>query len=236
MAGSKFNVQVKPLGTDNYVAWSILVKQLLVLQGLWSVVDPDAEKTENEDKQQNDKALAVITIHLEEFHLQTAGAATSARELWAHFASTFQAKSVARRFQLRQQLLSLKKEPSEPLTKFTERAKSLWSSLKTTGHEMSETELCWSVLSGLPTEYGVIKTILMSKAEDLSLDTILPQLLQVEQETVVEEDPVNIFGAKARVRPGYSQGSKRCYKCGKVGHIRADCPELSRSTMRTVAF
>ncbi len=55
MAGSKFNVQVKPLGTDNYVAWSILVKQLLVLQGLWSVVDPDAEKTENEDKQQNDK-------------------------------------------------------------------------------------------------------------------------------------------------------------------------------------
>ena len=30
------------LGTDNWAEWQILIKQLLVLEGCWSVVDPNA--------------------------------------------------------------------------------------------------------------------------------------------------------------------------------------------------
>lgn len=106
------------LGTDNWSEWSILIKQLLVLEGCWSVVDPDAaesgtglertrgdrerrEKAEEQDADKNAKALALIIVHLEAFHLKTAGAATSARALWSQFESTYQAKSVARQFQLR---------------------------------------------------------------------------------------------------------------------------------------
>lgn len=50
------------LGTDNWAEWQILVKQLLVLEGCWSAVDPNAadsstsrtrsDKAQDEDGQQ----------------------------------------------------------------------------------------------------------------------------------------------------------------------------------------
>ena len=39
----------------------------------------------------------------------------------------------------------------------------------------------WTVLAGLPKEYDIVVTTLESSTEGLSLDAVLPQLLQVEQ-------------------------------------------------------
>ena len=118
MSFSKYNVDIK-LGTDNWAEWQILIKQLLVLEGCWSVVDPKAAdsstgRTRGDKEQEGDvqaeknaRALALIITHVEPFHLKTAGAATSAKDLWTQFQQTYQAKSVARQFQLRQQLMTL---------------------------------------------------------------------------------------------------------------------------------
>ena len=120
--------------------------------------------------------------------------------------------------------------------------KGLWlivnpdSKLRATGHEMSETELCWTVLSGLPKSLRVISTVLMERSEDLALDTVLPRLMKVEQQYNMEKEEaeVSMFCALAKVR--LSNKDRRCFKCGKAGHIRAICPELSSGTRRTVAF
>ena len=103
-------------------------------------------------------------------------------------------------------------------------------------HEMAETELCWTVLSGLPHSFGMISTVLMAQEDDLVLDTMLPQLMQVEQQHCMEqqEAEVSMFGAMTRMK--LSNRDKRCFKCGKAGHVRANCPEFGNGTRRAVAF
>jgi hypothetical protein len=167
-----------------------------------------------------------MRLHLADFHLHRVQSASSAKELWDSFEATFKAKNNARRVSLRKQLNSLQKEPSEPPTKYTARAKGLWSDLVATGHEMKEAELCWTVLSSLPKEYDIVVTILETSTEELSLDAILPQLLQVEQRQGMAEDSVKDFGAQCS--RGY-QRPKECYYCGELRHIKANCQKRNNN-------
>ena len=125
-------------------------------------------------------------------------------------------------------------EAAEPVSKFVQRAKGLWTELRAACHEMAETELCWKVLSGLPKGFGVISIVLMAQSEDLTLDTVLPQVMQVEQQYNMEREEVSMFGAMGKMR--LPNKDRRCFKCGKAGHIRANCSELGSGTRRTVAF
>lgn len=46
---SKYGLKIQ-LGTDNWAEWSILVKQLAVLEGCWSFIDPAvAESSSSEE-------------------------------------------------------------------------------------------------------------------------------------------------------------------------------------------
>ena len=148
---------------------------LLISKKLWAAV-----KETKADEEDSQKALTIMGLHVADFHLQRVLSASSAKELWDSFEATYKAKNNARRVSLRKELNRLQKQPSEPLTRYTARAKSLWSALVATGHEMKETELCWTVLSSLPKEHDIVVAILESSTEELSLDAVLPQLLQAK--------------------------------------------------------
>ena len=190
-------------------------------------MNPDSKFEDEVDPVKNEKARSIIMERLEDYQLLSADPYKSARKLWQHFQTVYQANSNARRALLRKQLLGLKMEAAEPVSKTVQRAKGLRTDLGATGHKMSETELCWTVLSGVPKTFGVISTVLMAQSEDLTLDTVLPQLMQVEQQYNMEKEEaeVSMFGAMAKMR--LSNKDRRCFKCGKAGHIRANCPELS---------
>ena len=65
---------------------------------------------------------------------------------------------------------------------YLEIAKSLWSECKAAGLDIKEPEICVTVLAGLPPQHDMIVTVLQNKSgEELSLNVILPQLIQVEQ-------------------------------------------------------
>ena len=122
----------------------------------------------------------------------------------------------------------------EPVTKFVERAKALWSDLTAIGHDMKETEVCWAVLMGLPRRFEVMKAVLMTKAEELSISGIFPQLLQAEQQLAREEEVVPLqvtFGGTKTSR------QRRCYYCCKPGHVQAQCRLRKQEEGKyTVAF
>jgi len=50
--------KIVPLGTDNWVIWSIRTKAALVSEDLWSAVDPKAERSTDTrgEKEKSDKA------------------------------------------------------------------------------------------------------------------------------------------------------------------------------------
>ena len=100
---------VEKLGVGNYATWSIKMKHLLIHKGLWTAVATGEGASD-------EKALALIMLTVQDFHLSTLAECETAKEAWDKLASTYKAKSLARRTMLRKELTSLKMDANEPLT------------------------------------------------------------------------------------------------------------------------
>lgn len=233
----KASVTIVPLDVDNYATWSVRMRLLLTHKGVWAAVK---EGTGNPNDQ---KALALIGLNVKDHHLMTIAECNTAKEAWETLEKVYKAKSNARKLQLRRELNSLKKEPSEPITKYVSRAKALQSDLLATGHEVKSCEVAWSVLAGLPKEYETVVTILESSETEPELDTLLPKLLHVEARLAKEGASKGDAAAYAahgfqkhqstkpprkKGQTGGSRSNKECFYCGKKGHFKSDCFKKKR--------
>ena len=225
---SKAALVEEKLGTANYATWAVDMKWLLVSKGLWSIVtaDPlpagsDAADLDKE-AEHNGKAMALMGLHVEKFHKATIASCSTAREAWEKLKAQFQAKSTARRIQLRKDLHQLAKKDNETITQYIARGRALYSELISIGHTIEEQEVVWSVLGGLPIEYANLVTTIEANASSgvLELDDIMAKLMIVE-EHVRKENGAEAYHAKTK-------GPIKCYKCGETGHIRRDCPQKSK--------
>lgn len=212
------------LGTANYATWCIDMKWFLVSKGLWAIVEADAlpidseEDDLEEEAKNNGKALAVMGLNVEKFHKATIAACASAKEAWERLKAQFQAKSTARRLQLRKDLHQLKLHSSETIPQYVARGRALYDELLSIGHTIEEQEVAWSVLGGLSGDYINMVTTIEANATngELELDDIMAKLMIVEQ-----RDGPKYGEAEAY----YGNTSAKCYKCGEEGHIRRDCPK-----------
>jgi hypothetical protein len=112
-------VIIEPLGTDNYATWSVRMKMLLAHKGLIGALRGDVSQDIDE------KASALIGLHVGDQHLVLIEAASNAREIWARLESLYQAKGTARRLTLRRELTQIKKLPDESIDVYVARAKRL---------------------------------------------------------------------------------------------------------------
>lgn len=210
---------VERLDVDNYAVWETRMKFLLITKGLWAAVEGGDDVTPEADK----KALALIGLHVKEHHLTTLKRCGTAREAWLQLEAVYQAKSNAKKLQLKKDLAQLKMRTDEPLTKFAARATDIQDQLRAAGHEISDQEVAWAVLAGLPTDYDMMVTVLTATETNMKLEDILPKLLQVEQ----QRQKYEAANEKALIakRNGYGVGNnnRSCFYCGKVGHLQRGC-------------
>ena len=233
-------VHIEPLDLDNYQVWSSKMKFLLVTKGLWSAVRPAAGAVVPPDV--SDKAIAVIGLNVKEHHLSTVNDAASAEALWTTLQQGYQARALPRMLQLRQQLTTLKKVPGEAVPKYIARAKELWRDLVACGANVTEQDVVIAVLAGLSKEYETLVTVLEANNQALTLDSLLPRLLVVENRLGrAEEETKALLTAQHQARvykKGKGQGRDKswgkgngkgktkgtCWGCGQPGHHRSECP------------
>jgi transposase InsO family protein len=236
-------VTIPKLDVDNYATWSVQMKFLLITKGLWgttqSVLPEDASAAMKETDQ---KALAIIGLCVKECHLPTLAACETAKEAWDALQAVYEAKSNARRLQLRRELTTLRKEQEEPLTKYVARARAIRDQLKSIGAQLSDDDIVMAVLAGLPPEYDTLVTVLTASDGKLDLDRVFAKLLQVEQRQTdsAEREYTSAYFSKGG-RPGKPRpqdrrqptaGGKECYYCGKKGHFKRDCKFRIRDEQR----
>ena len=246
---------VERLDVDNYATWKSRMKFLLITKGLWAAVSGDTA-----DPVADQKALAHIGLYVKEHHLPTLERCGTAKDAWQELERVYQAKSNARKLQLRKELTTLRMGPGEPLTKFAARAKDIQNQLRVAGYMVPDQDVTWSVLAGLPAAYDTMVTVLETTSEsEMSLDAILPKLLQVEQrqqqEKRLDESALSAkfrhgtfvsnrgstypgpgFGSTDNNRGSTYSGPRKetriCHYCKKPGHLRKDCYQKKRDDAR----
>ncbi|CAN6726303.1 unnamed protein product [Malus baccata var. baccata] len=103
----------------------------------------------------------------------------TAQEAWESLQERFASISVVRINQLKTEFHTAKKG-SESVDKFLLRLKVIKDQLVAAGERITENDLKIAVLSGLPPEYEVIKTIILARDTSISLKDFRAQLIGVE--------------------------------------------------------
>ena len=221
------------------------MKAVLVLQKCWDVIGgPESDVV---DASADKKAKAWLTLNVQDEHVEAVESAGSAREAWAALEKTFKGKSTARKLEASRLLSVLEMEPTEEITEYVGRAKALRTDLLSAGCEVSEEQVVYQVLIGLPSEYDIAVRLLEDK-QDLKLDDVLAKLLR--EEARLKRDAGQAQGGYGRMNIeramtavprrsalqsgfgfGFSRG-RTCWHCNEPGHFRHECPKLKANAAR----
>lgn len=193
------------------------------------------------------KALALIMLNVKDHLLTALAGHTTAKSVWDALEQTYLAKTLARKLQLRRELAKLQLSPSESVSQYLDRARTLLTECRAAHLDMKEEDIVQALLAGLPSEYDATVAIMDGADRQLTLTELLPKLLAVEQRTRRNDEtayftrqwpgrkPTHAAGGKQpfqdRGQAGNTGGqhsNKTCYYCGKKGHIKAECRKRAR--------
>lgn len=238
MSTTKYGIT--KLSENNYFSWKIRMHDLLVIKDC-------SEAIEDANHAQSAKALAYIRSSVEDHFLPTIREVGDARAAWIALENVFQQRSMAAILSYQRDLSKLKMESNETVSSYIGRARTLLNNLTAAGSDLTEADIVPNVMSGLPSEYNMLVTVLENATAAPSLDELLARALVVEQKN--SRAPSTTFKAQAFSssssrfgsnfgRPNFgmprlpsfnnsrvtsSKPRITCHYCNKPGHIKAEC-------------
>jgi len=245
------------LGLHNYPAWSKQIKGLLATKGwLAALTDPADGNTV--------QAKGLITMCVQDCHLTLVENAANAQAAWQALANLYQQQSSANILRLKREFANLEKKREENVTEFMARVSDLSEQIQAaTGNPVPETDIIVAVLSALPSQFSMIKTVIESMPVLPTLAEVQAKLLLVEADRSRGNESANYHssnqprpfgGEQPRVyvpphkrnnrfggnnsnynRTNYNSGNRetrKCYYCGKLGHLKKDCRKLKADNLR----
>ena len=185
------------------------------------------------------KAKALIMNYVADAQLATVREATSARAAWLALEAIFQPKTAARRLQLKMELNSIRKAPTESINDYVARASLLQSQLVAAGNPIPEEDITLALLSGLPSEYETVREVLIGQEQALEHTTVLARLTQAEQRLANSSPAGSGTPAFSAVQTSHDAGGTSnkditCYYCGRKGHYKRECHSKQRDEARGI--
>lgn len=220
-------------GVENWCTWSYKIKIILRAADLLSIVDgtvqpPSDGKAEEYEKWMNKdaKAQSILVTRISEKVLAQIVSCQTSKEIWNKLHTVFEQRGELSVHILQQKFFSMKFEEKETVTEFLGRFESLLCKLKNVKAEVSTSMAITKITSSLPSQYQHFVSAWESvPAEKRTMEELTARLLIEEQRATTCMQDSNESAALA------SRSSRKCFQCGKTGHIKRNCKNKVKSNI-----
>lgn len=235
MAGNHANsTHVVPLNGTNYPTWKIQCKMALMKDNLWGIVsgtetepqDPGDDETRRKFVVRRDRALATIVLTVDPSLLYLIGEPENPGDVWQKLQDQFQKRTWANKLALKRRLYSLRLVEGEPVQDHIKAMTEIFSELAVVGDPVENEDQVVQLLASLPESYEMLVTALETSMEVPEMDTVVERLLHEERK--LQEKA----GGLEKAMASKEKKGPRCYKCKDFGHIRRECPLLTKEGER----
>lgn len=253
MAQDNLKFNIPPLNGGNYVFWKTKVRAILVRDDLWDVVStPKPEQVDDAWIRRNNKAMACITLSVEDNQLIHFAHFDNAYDVWQALSRKYERSTFGSRLYLRRKLYSIH-YCSGSMANHVDSIMEVVGLLRGSGKPLEDEKVVAVLLVSLPESYSGLLTALEGRQEaDLTIEYVTGKILdeyqrrmentessEKNQEMALQSAVLNKGNTNQRTNSNKNEKDRRvgnkvnkemrtCFFCNKPGHIKADCISYKR--------
>lgn len=258
MSTELMKVSVQLLNGNNYSFWKTKMKAMLIKDELWDIVtEPKPQEVTSVWKKTNNKAVAYITLSLEDAQLTHIAHMEYASEIWQFLSKKYERSTYGSRLYLRRKLYNIQYKGGS-MSKHIDTIMEVVGLLRGSGKPLEEEEIVAVLLISLPETFSGLVTSLEGRDEkDLTVEYVTGKMLDefqrqeerkyfndVNESALQVEVPrkfvrgqqggTSNINKKVSAKPDYKKEDRTCFFCNIKGHLKADCRKFKSSNKTMV--
>jgi hypothetical protein len=168
---------IEKFNGENFGIWKFRMEMLLKSMEIWTMVDgtevmPEDTKDMLPWKIKNDKAMATICFGLKNGQLAHIRKASTAKEAWNSLEKIYETKNLTNQLLLRGQFFNCKMDEHEAMAEYISRVSNLAERLTDLDTPVTEQDIVYTILLGLPRSYNTLRTALELRGDKLDLESV----------------------------------------------------------------
>ena len=187
-------------------------------------------------KEMEDLAFTYIMLSLADNVQAVVRNCKTARETWLMLNNKYGEKDIQDRLELRERIRNVKMGSNVKMIDHLAVIANLVEQLKAAGGDLPEEEVIITILQSLSRKYDQIKVLLRTKfrGEKMSVNDLQDVLLSEERN--MNLDVLDSFDGTESSAYAVRSDSRKCFTCGRIGHISNVCKENTTLDGRLLCY
>ncbi|KAL4589303.1 hypothetical protein LXL04_002209 [Taraxacum kok-saghyz] len=208
----------------NFGLWQVQVKDVLIQSGLHKALKgkpaPVSSKESSAAGKDDDEEWDDLDLRV-----ASAIRLSLAKNVLANL---YQGKGISNRLYLKEQFHTLRMNGDTKISDHLSVLNNIVSELEAIGVKVEDEDKALRLILSLPSSYEHMKPILMYGKETLKYADVTGKLLSEEKRLESSghtSSSEEMFLVSGKGKKKFSQKTPVCWRCGKTGHVKRNCPD-----------